>query len=295
MASIVLLGLLSKPVTLMAHPASGIVVSRTGEIFITDVRRGVIKIDSEGKLSTIDREGYHWLALDSSGAFSKLDFSQLSNLHGKIQHRGSTGALPALITASDSAVAISSAGELYFVCDGQMRPGDSQIARIDRQGRIALLSPELSGLSTKLGGIRDLAIGPDGSVYASYAQAVVKVSPNGKIASIVDATHISDCERNPPSIKQTPFLRGIAVDVNGVVYVAATGCRRVISIRPDSTVQIVSRTEAPWSPSGVAVHEGAVYVLEHVNGNSDKDEDWPPRVRKIDPQGRRTVLLDLSQ
>src|SRR5207249_4113891 len=40
---------------------------------------------------------------------------------------------------------------------------------------------------------------------------------------------------------------------------------------------------------------GELFVLEHVNGNSERHEDWPPRVRKVGRDGRVTTLADLSR
>jgi hypothetical protein len=255
-----------------------------------------MRIDAEGRMSTIHREGFHWLALDSSGAFSNFDFDRSPALSANVKRRTPAGDRPALLTASDSAIAISADGNLYFVCDDErMQPGTLQIARVAPDGRTSLVSPELRRLSEKLGGIRDLAAGPDGSLYATYAQAVVKISADGKLRSVLNAIRLADCDRNPPSVSQLPFLRGIAVDADGIVFAAATGCRRVIAIKPDSSVTIVSRSEGVWSPSGVAVHRGSVYVLEQIDGNSDVHEEWPPRVRKIDANGESTTLVDLSR
>jgi len=56
-----------------AHPSSGIVADQHGNIFFSDLDRGVFEIDARGKLTTIfPREGGLWLALDSNGAEARL-------------------------------------------------------------------------------------------------------------------------------------------------------------------------------------------------------------------------------
>jgi sugar lactone lactonase YvrE len=103
-----------------------------------------------------------------------------------------------------------------------------------------------------------------------------------------------DCEKNPPSIQDAPSLRGLAVDARGAVYVAATGCRCVIKIEPDTKVTTVLKAESPWTPAGVALHDEDLYVLEHINGNSEAHEDWPPRVRKLGRDRKVTTLVTLA-
>ena len=62
--------------TASAHPGSGIVVDKQGNVFFSDLDRGVLKIDSRGKVTVVFSEGGHWLALDAVGSFSKVDFEK---------------------------------------------------------------------------------------------------------------------------------------------------------------------------------------------------------------------------
>jgi hypothetical protein len=86
-------------------------------------------------------------------------------------------------------------------------------------------------------------------------------------------------------------LRGLAVDERGTVYVAATGCHCVVKIRADGKVEAVLKAERPWSPTGVALQGGVIYVLEYANANGEKPEDWVPRVRKVSRDGKTTTLV----
>src|SRR6266566_9249415 len=60
--------------TASAHPSSGIVVDGQGNVFFSDLSRGLLKVDPQGKVTTISKEGGHWLTLDSQGSFSKVEF-----------------------------------------------------------------------------------------------------------------------------------------------------------------------------------------------------------------------------
>src|SRR5260221_11140440 len=60
-----------------AHPSSGIVVDQQGHVFFSALSRGLLRMDIQGKVTTVfPREGGHWLALDSNGSFSKVDFEK---------------------------------------------------------------------------------------------------------------------------------------------------------------------------------------------------------------------------
>lgn len=128
----------------------------------------------------------------------------------------------------------------------------------------------------------------------SYARAILKVTLEGKVTTLANPVDVSDCDKTPSNIRDAPSLRGLAVDAGGTVYAAATGCRCIIKITPDGKVATASRAESPWSPCGVTVQGGDIFVLEHVNANSEAHEDWPPRVRKLGPDGKVTTLVAFS-
>jgi len=56
----------------------------------------------------------------------------------------------------------------------------------------------------------------------------------------------------------------LAVDSRGRVYLAATDCGCVIKIAIDGKITTVLKAEKPSAPSGVAVHNEDIYVLEHI-------------------------------
>ncbi len=127
-------------------------------------------------------------------------------------------------------------------------------------------------IGEKLGGIKGLASGPDGLLYATYAKAILKITMDGKFTTLVNPVVVKDCDLNIPS-NDSPWLRGVAVDSHGIVYAAASGCGCVIKILPDGSITIGLKAENPWAPSGVAIHNDDVYVLEHINPNSETHED----------------------
>ena len=79
------------------------------------------------------------------------------------------------------------------------------------------------------------------------------------------------------------------------MFAAATGCRGVVKISPDGKVSTVLKANPPWSPTGVAIYGDDIFVLEYSNANSEKHENWQPRVRKVDRDGKVTTLATLSK
>jgi hypothetical protein len=64
----------------------------------------------------------------------------------------------------------------------------------------------------------------------------------------------------------------------------------VLKVAPDGKVTTLLQLQSPWSPTGVALFGGDLYVLEYLHTASDNRREWLPRVRKISPDGR-TVLI----
>jgi len=93
----------------------------------------------------------------------------------------------------------------------------------------------------------------------------------------------------------TPYLRGLDVTAKGTMYGAVTGCRCVVKITPDGKVDPILKAERPWTPTSVASHDGAVYVLEYTNANDGPDKGWRPRVRKLGRDGKVTTLVTVTR
>jgi hypothetical protein len=119
---------------------------------------------------------------------------------------------------------------------------------------------------------------------------------DGAVTTLLHPLVVKGCDNYVPADSRSPFfhapyLRGLDVTAKGVIYGAVTGCRRVIKITPDAKVETVLKSEPPWTPTGVAAHEGQVYVLEYSNGNDAPDKGWRPRVRRLNRDGQVTTLV----
>jgi sugar lactone lactonase YvrE len=278
-----------------AHPASGIVVDDQGCIyFLFD---SLYRIDPSGKLSVVEENaGGHWLALDAKGAFA--------NAKPKIYKRATPdGVTPALIYGDGAPLVIGLDGNLYYGTNGSQEEsfpaGAMTVARMSPRGEQSLFAPSLKQTLTTLNdGITGLSTGPDGSIYAATWNGIVKLSKDGSIAKIMHPIAVKDCDSDPadhnPANASSPLFRGLGVDANGNVYVAATSCHRVVRITPRGEVRSILISERPWSATGVAVSGRDLFVLEYTNANGPRTEGWKARVRKIAADHTVTTLAAFS-
>ena len=270
------------PATLFAHPGSGIVVDRLGQVYFVDTGSGLWKIDTRGRLVKIAEPRFHWLALDALDRFASARLPSGST--GDITRVGSK---PTLLLASDYPLAIGSDGNLYYPL---RRTGDAlDLLRVEPTGRnsslAALPIPYLNGLATA----------PDGSLYYTENRAIRRVNSKGEISTIVDQVALSSCARIPGNDPNDPLLRGLAVDSSGMVFVAASGCGSLLKVTPNGVVSTVLQLESPWSPTAVALFHGEIYVLEYLHTAVEDRLQWLPRVRKISASGKNVIIASIAR
>ena len=118
--------------------------------------------------------------------------------------------------------------------------------------------------------IRWLTCTPNGVVYLIDLLDLVRVTSDGKVATIARnlSSHalIGDDRHR---------VQGLWVDRAGNVYVAASAEREVKRVTPAGRVDVLARSTFPWSPSGGAIApNGDLWVLEYSITNQQ-------RVRKV--------------
>jgi len=278
--------------TSLAHPGSGIVVDQQGNVYFTHTGRGIGKIDPQGKLTYVgETHGGHWMCLDADGSFSHTQPKHFERITAD-------GVRPGLIYADGgSPIAVGRDGLLYYVSNNEkMTPGGQQVTRQSPDRKIEIFPPDGKKITEKLG-ITGLAAGADGSLYIAQPNAVLKLKMDGTFTTLASSIELKDCDvdypdNNPQSL--LPYLRGLAVDEHETVFAAGVGCHAIVKIMPDGKVETVLRAERPWSPTGVAVHRGEVYILEYTNANGGANEGWRPRVRKLGRDGKVTTLVTVA-
>jgi hypothetical protein len=295
---LVVVTLLASATLTVAHPGSGIVVDERGNVFVSDINRGLLKFSPDGKVNVVLREAGHWLAVDAEKKFTGMDFQKSDHWPRWFKHRNPPDSDLALISDGGSPLVIHRDNNLYYVCgDERMVPGGLQIARLSRDGKLALVAPALKARASELGGLKGLATGPDDSLYATTPSAVLKVSLDGTFKIVKQSMVVADCDRyvppnTPPEYEpflSGPFLNGLTISLGGDIYLAATGCRCVLRLDQQGRVSTVLKAESPWSPTGLTLHGEDLYVVEWTNAHSEQ-HDYRPRVRKVGRDGKVTTV-----
>jgi DNA-binding beta-propeller fold protein YncE len=272
-----------------AHPGSGIVIDQYGQVYFTDTGKGIWKIDKQGKLTYLPASRFHWMAIDEAGNFAGSPKS-FGEYFEKVTMKNSR---PSLIMCSDFPLTINQDGNIYYA---HTRPGSAKIIRRTAGGKETTLASDkifefVSGICN----------GPDGSLYITEASnpaanTIRKITMNGKISIL--ATFAGKENKDLPTGEASSYCRGLCVDSAGVVYVAATGSRSLIKITPQGVVTTILQEKGPWTPTGVAIFHGEIYVLEwHDVAPSLQEvrEAWIPRVRKIGKDRKLTTLATVSR
>jgi hypothetical protein len=286
--------LVSAEFTSLAHPASGIAVDPHGDVLFIYGGHGICKLDRQGRLSYIHhaKDG-HWMCLDAEGSFSHTQPKYFERISPE-------GVTPAIIFAGGgSPIAVLPDGYLYYVSDPvELTPAGLRLARNSPRGEVSAFAPTLKRvIQDQDRGITGLAAGADGNLYVACQNAVFKVKTDGTFSTVADPMHLEDCDVDYPDNNTNnilPFLRGLAVDKQGTVFAAAVGCHAVVKISPEGKVTTALKAERPWSPTGIAEHEGDVYVLEYTHANEPATRGWLPRVRKIALDGTFSTLVTVS-
>jgi streptogramin lyase len=275
------------PASVIAHPGSGIAVDRLGQVYFLDTGSGLWKIDVQGRLTHLSGTLFHWLAIDENNRFAKTQLP--SGALGEILKVGTN---PTVLISSDYPVAIGQDGNLYYPSGAA---GSLRMMRMTPAGATSVfvtLPATVKG--EPLPHIGGIIAGPDGSLYYTEDTAIRRITAQGRISTVVVVRAVA---KGPsiPATDQHPYLRGLAVDSRGVMYVADTGDARVLKITPQGKITTLLRTQSPWSPTAVALFRSDLYVLEFLHTARDVRRDWLPRVRKIAANGKSRIIATIDQ
>jgi len=303
LAAAALLFALSLGVTLApAHPSSGIVVNQRGAVFFADERRNIIfRIDSDGRLSRwITGKHCHELFLDADGNLYGEHLEYLSEKAGwrsSIWRRNNDGEVKDVYGPAAGfppGLLLDAQGNRYQ-SNGNDNPNGSHstITRRLPDGSFVVLagaargSRDGRGTQAQLGTVVAMAWGPDRAIYFTEPDALRRVTMEGAVTTLARGFRGPDDSDLP-----TQRLWGLTVDSAGTAYVADYGNRRVLKVTPKGRVSTVLRAEKPWSPTGVALKQEVLFVLEH--GFTPPATSLGPRVRRLAPDGTVAVLTSVS-
>jgi sugar lactone lactonase YvrE len=283
-----------------AHPGSGIAVDAKGAVFFTDTGKGVWRLDDGGRLTLISGSAMHWMAIDRDGTFADAP-QEFGEWFGRLTPKGEK---PALLSCSDFPCVVGKDGNLYYA----KMHGLTIMRRTPGGKESVLVSREKFGIAEdRPVGVNGMACGPDGTIYlasldslnatvGSGEHAVYAVGMDGSVRTFASGfvkDKLPERDRHPEV--RPEYCRGMAVDEKGDVYVAVTGNRCVMRLTARGEAAVVLKSEKPWTPTGVDVFKGEVFVLEYDDETPTEGRNWPPRVRKVGRDGKVTTLATVTR
>ena len=273
-------------IPLLAHTGSGIAVDRFGQVYFLDTGSGLWKIDRQGKLARISGTMFHWLTVDANDRFanSRLPSGSLGDILR-------VGLEPTLLLSSDFPIAIGEDENLYYPSGP---PGGLRIMRLMPSGATSVLTTLPATARGPLPHLNGIAAGPDCSLYYTENNAIRRITAEGRVSTVATIRALVGGP-SIPGTDQHPYLRGLAVDARGVMYVADNGDARVLKITPNGKVTTLLQLESPWSPTAVALFGNDLYVLEFLHTARDVRRDWVPRVRKVAADGTKSIIATIDQ
>ena len=287
----------------LAHPPSGIVVDDGGVVYFCDGARGVWRVDPGAPppgLTLVSDNALHWMAFDRAGAFADAP-----DAFGEWFWRATPrGHRPALVLCSDFPCAVGTDGNLYYA----KMHSPTIVRRTPAGGETVVATPATFGVAAdRPVGVNGMAAGPDGTLYlvsldslnrdvGTGEHAVFALSPTGAVRTVAKdfvKDLLPPAQRHPEVRPQ--YCRGLAADAAGNVFVAVTGNRCVMKLPPKGDPAVVLRCDKPWTPTGVAVFRGDLYVLEYDDETPTEGRNWPPRVRKAGADGKVTTVAKATR
>lgn len=296
--------------TVKAHPATGIVVDRAGNVYFSDLET-IWKISAEGKLTVFlaGQRGrhVHELAIDGEDNIYGGDVSYNPVTKGwpsAIWKMTTDGKITYLLDTTETpprgmSIWRDGAGNSYWVDQNNHTKSQTLLLKRTPDGVVTTFAggaygnADGKGTAAKFGSVGGMAFGSDGSLYLTDGASIRKVTMEGVVTTIgsgLDFRDRKDQPRFPSGLSGS--LTGLAVASDGTVYAADSGNRRLLKVTPEGKVEAILRTEPPFFPNGVAVAGNDLYVLEV--GFTLPNISSGPRVRKISVNGKQTILATVG-
>jgi sugar lactone lactonase YvrE len=295
------------PGSVPAHPAWGIVVDRNNQIYFSDIET-VWKIDAQGKL-TVFRAGVsgthvHEINLDENGNLRGVD-----NSYEPATQRFSTalwtmtpeGKFSYVVAPTfDPPKAMTnwkdSAGNSYYIGQSDNTTRKIFVLKRTPDGEVSTLAGNRKVgdeyRQVALYNLAGTAFGSDGALYFADHGNVHKVTIDGAMTRLAGPLAIENRADSPIPDSSVTNLFGIALDEQRNIFVADYGNRRVLKITSDGAISTIASAEKPWTPTGVALKDGNLYILEF---GFTPPSTYLPRVRKLSVDGKITTLVTLAE
>lgn len=272
------------------HPSRSIVVVANNSVIVPDAVRSVIwRIDEEGVRALARGVHTHWAVPSGSGGVlvEHLSYDAGSGTFAQSLVRiEADGAKRVLVEASEGPAPF---GSFLALEDGSvLRSPESGSPRILIRGadghEDVYAQPSADA---PFQAVTAMAKGPGGAVFFTDGVGVFSVSGERVVRRILEKLPRGEAAAAGAEIPiDIGVAWGMGADDAGSTFVAEPGARRVWQVTADAPPRIVQRSKAPWFPTGVAWHEGSLYVVEHA---LEDEKNSGPRVVVVDDDDQRVL------
>jgi len=293
-----LAGSLFVAATASAHPATGIVVDRAGNVYFSDLET-ISKLDAKGRktvfLAGVNGRHIHELSIDDAGNVygANVSYNPTNETWpSAIWKMTPEGKFTYLLEPTENPPRgmsnwLDRAGNMYLIDQNNHTKTQTLLLRRDAAGKVSTLAGSAyghkdgTGTAARFSSVGGMAFGPDGSLYLTDGSSVRRVSMEGIVTTVAKDLNFKTLEDRPTLFGGAHGnLTGLSVDTNGSIYVADAGNRRLLKITANGRVEVVYRAEPPFFPNGVfAITSGDIYVLEV--GFALPNISSGPRVRRL--------------
>ncbi len=178
--------------------------------------------------------------------------------------------------------AVTDNGTLFFAKANQLFHRDSS-------GTVSEIN-----LGLNLNRIQLLEIGPSGKLFLLADNNLYRWEDEN--LSLIAKGLKEEDPKNIP-FRGANIIFDMAVDEDGNSYLAYYGNRKILKVSPFGEVSEVISSVAPWSPHGIDIFEGEIFILESTLGDGrwwkfwNNDDEIIPRIRKISTDGKVTDIF----
>lgn len=244
------------------------------------------------------------ITIDSAGNLYVADFE--SNAVRKISPTGAVSSYPAAWSAATrmeiglsgpNGVAIGEDGELLV-----LRNAGLELGTFKDNGAFARLDGVSPGFSSMFSVAQGLSVDRSGNIYVANTgdHTICKVSPTGVVTVLAGTAGQNGYADGVGGAARFSFPTAIAVDSNGVVYVADGGNDLVRKISPDGEVTTITGG-LPAEPGYVdatgdaARFDYPTHVAVDAAGNLYVSDYTNDAVRKVAPNGAVSTVIAAPQ
>jgi hypothetical protein len=243
-----------------AHPGTGIVEDRQGNIYYTDLER-VWRLSPDGTKSVaVPGVHTHELYLDPAGNLYGEHAWYEGDATGKwgwrVWRRSPSGSIADVVPPTEG---FRKAYSFVRDAEGTMywSEGPNGFVLERPPG-----GPAVKAAAVRFRDVRSMTAAADGTLHLIDGEDLVRISPSGAVRTV--ARGLAEQRVSQPFVNPDHRLMGLWSDPAGNVYVAVWGGQMVKRIDPEGRVTVAARSTFPWSPSGgMVARDGRLWLLEY--------------------------------